>query len=217
MSRPLITAVLACVLLAACGATEPADPPSVEGITPLPAPKLYRSSDKSLTFPTPAGAFYCPKPEGWVGSDHGTVVFLTKPKACVSSDAFTSSERGALSAPNIQVYYGYDPGWEGRPPRCEEIGRAPFLGGERPLCLTRRDDRIVEVVAKANYMAEGVGADIKANAVFTLVTDAARLDADLATFRTLLAQTSTCNQADGEGAAPSRNGRPPCAPEAVWF
>jgi len=214
MSPPRLAALMLLIGLgaAACGS---AAGTGADAARPEPAPAVYVSADKNVTFPTPAGAFYCPKPADWVGSDHGTVVFLTAPARCGGA-GYASSERGALTAPNIQVFYGYDVVDEAdkqSPAPCEEIGRETLLGAERPLCLERTGD-IVEVRVETPYAAEGVGADIKAEAAFTLVTDAGRLDRDLATFRTLVRRTSTCQRPDNPA---SPNGRPLCSAEGVWF
>lgn len=211
MPRSLFAFFLAGLALTACGQVSASPGAAADRVFPISAPPIYRSADKNLTFPTPTGAYYCPKPEEWIGSDHGTVVFLTAPKAC-GGGGYASSERGALDAPNIQVYYGYVLDEEVRPAPapCEEIGRVVLLGSDRPLCLTLRG-AIVEVRAEAPYMA-----DIKAEAVFNLVTDAARLETDLATFRDLLRRTSTCNRTDVDETDHTID-RPACAAEAVWY
>lgn len=221
MVRNAVSGALAGLLLSGCGQIGVAENSATSrpGPAPLPAPRLYRSADKNLTFPTPDGAFYCPLPKGWVGSDHGTVVFLTSPRRCDNGGGVASSDRGALNAPNVQVYYGYDV-LEGNekaaPDHCNEIGRTHFLGADRPLCVSRPDPDVVEVRAQAFYMAEGAEQDIKAEAVFTLVTDSGRLRTDLEVFKELLGETRTCNRADVE--QPSYpNDRPSCAADAVWF
>lgn len=217
-----VPVLLVAVALSACGevgvAKESAGATSAPD--PLPAPRVYRSADKNLTFPTPVASFYCPLPEGWVGSDHGTVVFLISPKRCGRAGGVPSSERGALNAPNIQVYYGYDVLEEDqKQPRapCETVGEARFLGGDRPLCIVRHGSGVVEVRAEASYMAEGAEQDLKAEAAFTLVTDSGRLRTDLAVFKTLLEQTGTCNRTDGVDEPSYPNDRPDCAPDALWF
>lgn len=217
----LIGIAAACAALAACDRVEapPASPavePVPEALRPKPAPRLYRSADKSILFPTPAGSTYCPKPDDWVGSDHGTVVFLTPPERCDRSAAYPSSERGALTAPNIQIFYAWDvlePEEKPAPPPCEPIGTARFLGDERPLCVRRRGD-IVEVRAAAPYLAEG--GRMKAEAAFTLVTAQPRLTQDLETFRTLLARTRLCTPPEFETVRPTATA-PACPAEAEWF
>lgn len=226
-------ASLACVgvLLAACGPeVDPGDgPPAKATVTeaarpsaavlPKPAPRIYRSSDKNLTFPSPAGSFYCPLPDDWIGSDHGTVVFLTPPDRCGGGGGYASSGRGALNASNIQIYYGYDVLAEDEKPPpdpCEEIGKVRFFGMNRPLCITRTPAH-VEVRAEAPYMAEGADYDLKAEAAFTLVTSPDRLQTDLETFKGLLMSTGTCNRTDVEDGPTYQNARPACPSDAVWF
>ena|SRR5215472_294217 len=52
---------------------------------PLPAPGLYVTSNYGLMAKIPKGLTYCPLPEGWEGSDHGTVLFIEPPSGCIPS------------------------------------------------------------------------------------------------------------------------------------
>lgn len=185
---------------------------------PTPAPAVFRSIDKNLTFPAPFDSTYCPLPADWVGSDHGTTVFLVPPSSCGGA-GYPSSSRGAGEAPRIHVYYGYDTAdeaFKSPPAPCEEIGRIVVLGHDRPLCIIR-DGARAEVRVETPYMAEGYEADIDSDAVFTLATSSDRLTRDLETFRALVAGTGTCNRPDIDGGVRYPSQRPDCPAEAVFF
>ena len=112
---------------------------------PRPAPPTYVSVIYGLTFPSPPGTTYCPLPDGWIGSDHGTILFLEPPTGCGDA-GYPSSARGFVSrrTPRIQLYYGYvvrdDPVGQ----RCPGPPVMEFLGRARPLCRSH-DDGMVEV------------------------------------------------------------------------
>ena len=53
----------------------------------------FTSVNYPMTFKAPASAFFCPLSPDWVGSDHGTTVFLARPKACYGA-GYPSSSRG---------------------------------------------------------------------------------------------------------------------------
>lgn len=205
---PRPTASVLCVaLLAACATTPPG---------PRPTPPMFMSLDKNITFQAPPGSTYCPLPRGWVGSDHGTVIFLAPPQSCVGAGyasiarTWTGSE-----VPAISVYYGYDvvdPDDRESPEPCHEIGRAPLLGAERPLCRSQNIDGI-SVRAEVAYPATGAEEDIPADVAFMLQTTPERLDQDLAAFVALLASVATC-EAQPPGYATAR---PPCPPKAKFF
>ena len=74
----------------------------------LVAPPVYVSPNYNLSFRSPPGAYYCPLPKGWVGSDHGTILFLQRPARCGGA-GYPSSSRGFEPAglSRIDVYYGY--------------------------------------------------------------------------------------------------------------
>jgi len=212
-------ALVSLLVLTACHQAGADVPPAPEPVLPRAAPAIFRSIDKNLTFPTPPGSTFCPLADHWVGSDHGTIVFLTPPNRCGAGGGYPSSARGALTAPNIQVYYGYDTAeYEVRPPPdpCEEVGRVVVLGRDRPLCVARDGSR-VEVRVEAPYMAEGYEADIDSDAVFTLVTADDRLSRDMETFRALVIQAGTCNRTDVENGPPYPNPRPNCPAGAMFF
>ena len=184
---------------------------------PLPTPSAFVSERYGLTFQTPRSSTYCALPNDWVGSDHGTVIFLAPPTRCYGA-GFPSSGRGFDgNAPHIEVYYGYDlaEDEEGqKPPPCREVGRVEFLGKPRPLCQTTSRQR-VEVMVSAKYIA-----DQPAEATLTLVTSRARLEADLPSFEALLRSARTCTATwrDDKGGKPFTTGSgASCPTNARWF
>jgi hypothetical protein len=184
---------------------------------PHPTPNAFASANYGLTFHTPPVSSYCALPHDWVGSDHGTVIFLAPPKRC-SGAGYASSGRGFDgNVPRIQVYYGYDTvdDEDQKPAPCKEIGRVAFLGRLRQLCRTSSRHGI-EVSVSAKYKA-----DIPAEAIFTLVTSPARQESDLQAFRVLLqsARTCTATWTGGKSGLSSftTGSGPPCPTGARFF
>lgn len=184
---------------------------------PRAAPAAFVSQQYGLTFRTPANSFYCALAKDWVGSDHGTVVFLAPPAACGGA-GFPSSARGwDGSAPRIEVFYGYDlvdDDEKPTPAPCDRIGRAAFLGAGAPLCR-KRARGTVEVSVSGKYQA-----DVPAEAVLTLVTSRRRLAGDLQAFEALLRSARTCSTVwrGGPGKTSFTTGSgPPCPRAASWF
>jgi hypothetical protein len=166
---------------------------------PLPAPRLYVTGNHGVHVVVPGGLTYCPLPEGWVGSDHGTTLFLVAPGDC---------EAGGT--PAISIFYAFnviehDHGdGEERPPRtdaelrrdeCPPGGRTVTglrLLGRTVLGCSVRDGSRVTISANAVYSLErGWGMPDRTLAI-TLSTSTDRLSADLVIFRRLLAGTSIC-------------------------
>jgi len=184
---------------------------------PLPTPRAFVSEQYGLTFQTPPISSYCALPKDWVGSDHGMVIFLLRPKRCYGV-GYPSSGRGFEgNPPRIEVFYAYDVGdddEEQGPPPCEEVGRVMFLGKVQPLCrVSSRKD--IQVSISAKYKA-----DIAAKTTLTLVTSATRLKSDLRKFKTLLRSAKTCTATwhDDKGHPPFTTGSgPPCPADARWF
>jgi len=165
-------------------------PLAASAAPPRPAPRLYATANYGLTFRSPPGATYCPLPRDWVGSDHGTVLFLENPGDCGGSGYPSSSRNFERNAARIELYYGYDlsvgdPLWPKQPP-CRAAGRVRMLGAVRSLC--RGSAAGLEVRARATYRA-----DVPAEAILTLVTRPERLARDLATFRRMAASLRTCS------------------------
>ncbi len=184
---------------------------SLGATPPQPAPPVYATANYGLTFRSPPGTTYCPLPRRWVGSDHGTILFLEPPRHCGGAD-YPSIGRGfaPANAARLELYYGfYDATDSPGPAPCREIGRLAFLGRDRPLCRADRDGMIA-VSVRAAY-----GADGPAEAVLTLATRPDRLEADLGPFRRLAASLRTCTPL-WRRAGRGRESGPPCA-RSGWF
>jgi len=173
-------------------------PAGLAAVPPRVAPPAYATANYGLTFRAPRGATYCPLPAGWIGSDHGTTLFLERPRRCGASASYPSTGRSfaPASLARIRLYYGYVTWDEGevRPPPCREIGRIPFLGRARPLCRTDDHGEISVEVAGRYVSDRRMEAERAApsEAVLTLVTRAGRLTRDLAVFRRVAASLRTC-------------------------
>jgi hypothetical protein len=169
--------------------------------SPRPAPKVYATSNYGLTFRSPPNLTYCPLPDGWVGSDHGTTLFMRPPRSCGDAGYPSSARQFAPSdTPRIEVYYEYAvQGW--RPDAtCGNAGWVRLLGKQRPLCLGR-EGRMLSLEAWAPY-DPGAPAQVSVR----LVTTRARLGRDVKTLRTLATSLHACNTS---AAAP--------CPNAPWF
>jgi hypothetical protein len=130
----------------------------------------------------------CAIPADWVGSNHGTVVFLRPPKEC-SGVGFPSDSRWfSEDVPRIEVFYAYwlsDPGTG--PESCHKVvGRIQFVGRARKLCQTRQGQDL-RISVSARYTA-----DAPAWVELTLVTTPKRLSVDLNTFRQLAGSVTPC-------------------------
>ena len=180
---------------------------------PLPAPARYATGNYGLTFPVPHGVTYCPLPRNWVGSDHGTTLFIERPRRC-GGVGFPSSSRGfePETVSRISVFYAYWLGDDEPPPSpCHHVGTVRFLGQARPICETHDRGRVVREV-RGRYVA-----DIEAEAVLTLVTRPGRLEHDMAAFRLVAQGMRACNGGwrDAKGVA---LGKGPACPKGVrWF
>lgn len=180
-------------------------PPGI--FPPKPAPPVYASGNYALTFRASPTLTYCPLPDGWVGSDHGTTLFLVPPHECGGA-GYASSSRAfsPSSTPRIEVYYGYAFDDERARP-CKAAGRLRFLGQTRPLCRDRDGDMIT-MEARGSYQA-----DEPAEASVRLVTSPRRLSIDMKALISLAKSLHPCRVPDatpplGTGAA---------CPQAAWY
>jgi hypothetical protein len=193
--------------LAMAAAVAPAEPVSYP---PRPVPALYVTSNYNLTFRPPKGAWYCPLPDNWVGSDHGTLLFLESPAKCYGA-GYPSSGRGfePPATPFIRVYYGYDTSEDTEPERCDQVGTLRLMGRIRPLCR-RADDGRIEASAK-------FGTDVATEVFISLYTDKSRYRSDLAKLRAVAASLMPCRTTwTVRGMTKtSGNGRP--CPKGDWF
>lgn len=155
---------------------------------PQSTPRQYVTHNYGLTFLSPAGSSYCPLPQNWVGSDHGTTVFLEPPTDCGGA-GYPSSARRFLpaSAPRIEVYYGYWPGEdEPKALHCKIDGWVNLLASRRAICHGVRDGMLTEEIT-AKY-----GAHAESQVIITLVTTVARRERDLAVLESLAASMRSC-------------------------
>jgi hypothetical protein len=151
-------------------------------------PPVFVSTIHNVTFRAPARGWACPLTDDWVGSDHGTTVFLTRPKGC-APQGYPSSGRNISDTalvPAIDVFYAYDVGQDWSNPCHATAGRVRLFGKLRPLC---REDVPggIQLFAQAGFMG-----DEPSFANVTLTTTPARLAIDLPAFRALAASLRAC-------------------------
>lgn len=157
-------------------------------MAPLPTLPVFVSFAKGITFRAPAGSTYCPLPDDWSGSDHGTIMFLRAPRACGSA-GFPSSSRDfePYDTPRIEVYYDY---WmdDGNflTGTCQKVGVVQFLGRPRLYCRNERNDQVI-INIWSRYKA-----DMDAEVAVTLVTNLRRESRDMSAFRFVTASMRSC-------------------------
>jgi hypothetical protein len=201
----------------------PAPPPATveEGARPRPAPAWFVSANYGIAFASPPGGAHCPLPDGWIGSDHGTVVFLEAPRSCAGA-GWPSSSRSFEpgTAARIDLYYAYSmrtillPEEIPPPPPCRAVGALRFLGALRPVCEEQADG-IIRRRVEADYP---IGAEHEGTAILTLVTRAERLARDMPAFAAAAASVRHCTRIIREGSRTYREGSgPPCPPEGSFF
>ncbi len=186
-----------------------------QAAAPLRAPAIFVTENYALTFRAPPGSTYCPLPEDFTGSDHGTIVFLEPPQTCGGA-GYPSIARGFApeSTPRINVYYGYWLGEEISPRRpCNQFGRVHFMGKARPLCTVTRGG-LPGVEVSARYKADG-----PAQAIVTLVTTKARFQRDLNAFKFLAGTAHPCvaEWNDRSGRSFAMGTGDPCPAEGKFF
>ncbi len=172
------------------------------------APPVYATGNYALTFRTPPNLTYCPLSDDWVGSDHGTTLFLVPPLRC-GGTGYPSSARSftPLNTPRIEVYYGYL--IEDAPPDrpCRMTSRLWFMGKASPLCKGRVG-RMITLETWGSYEA-----DEPAEVSLRLVTTQGRLASDTKILIRLATSLHACHVAD---ASPPSGAGAPC-PKASWF
>jgi len=168
---------LAIALLAAV-----AGAPKEQHVKPLPAPSVFASFQYAVTFNVPEHTSYCPLPNDWEGSDHGTVIFLEPPAACYGA-GYPSSGRGfePLATPRIEVFYAY----------CTDDScnatRNTRLFTSKPQLKTTTSDGLSVTTVQALYLA-----DIPAEIDISLVTTPKDKSKYLGSFLALVASVRTC-------------------------
>jgi len=160
-------------------------------VPPKAAIGTFSSVNYAITFTAPARTSFCPIPDDWEGTDHGTLIFLEPPRFC-EGVGYPSSSRGfEPNVPRFEVYYGNAPEeYETDPPKCLRVGSLKLLGAARALCRSPDRNRLV-LWSRTTYPAISM-----AEIVLTLVTTPGRLARDLSRFRKFAATVRTCKQFD---------------------
>ena len=180
---------------------------------PLPAPSKYATSNYAVAFDVPRSTTYCPLPKDWVGSDHGTTIFLTPPKLCGGA-GYPSSSRGFEPArtPRIEVYYGYTDSVS-EPAPCHLAGHARLFEREEALCSDKQDGLAILTV-HGNY-----DADEPAEIQLSLVASAQDQPRYAKAFLALVASVHACKASWPDSRNPKKvsfiGHGPPC--DAKWF
>lgn len=155
---------------------------------PVPAPPIFVAGIYALTFRTPPNTTICALPADWVGSNHGTIIFLEPPKDCGGVGYPSSNRSFSEDVPRIEVYYAYwmgDPG-TGPAPCDKVVGSIKFVGKSRNICQKEKGQDL-RISVSARYTAEA-----PAWVELALVTTPSRRDADLKTFRELAGSLTPC-------------------------
>jgi len=163
---------------------------------PIAAPPVFVSSIHAATFEAPPGTWICQLASDWVGSDHGTVVFLVPPTACEGT-GYPSTARGITDpgpVPNVEIFYAYEMPDIHAPKMCRRVARLMLLGKLHPVCREVTNGTIM-LSTRATFLG-----DEKMELHLDLTTTPARLGGDLAVFRTIAASFRGCRSlwpADG--------------------
>jgi hypothetical protein len=140
------------------------------------APAQYVTTDWGMTVRTPPGSTYCPLPDDFEGSYHGPGLFLVSPGGC-----------NGQTAPNISIS-NWPWSMDSAPPEpCHRVGSIRLFGKDRPLCRSRHDGMIA-FNTSARFDPDGA-----TQFDMWLETTPKRLNADLATFRTMAATARPCS------------------------
>ena len=158
-------------------------------------PPVYVTEIYGFTFEAPRGAYYCPLPEDWIGSDHGTIVFLERPSSCVGA-GYPSSSRSfePQTAPRISIYYSYSMEPEDRPPPepCQALAGFPtmqWFGQTRRICRSEQDGFVVLTIQAA------VGGKPPRDLSVRLVTPREPTYGEFMTFLSLATSIRSCGEA----------------------
>jgi len=174
----------------------------------------------------PQGLRYCPLPEGWTGSDHGTALFLEAPSGCIPSRAYASSSRPTPEfVPAIYLYYAYNVveiergNGQSSPPRtsaeyAQRYCKKPFLPvppgltllGKPALGCRHDDGDRVEISLKAVFDGGESGMDV------TLSTTRQRLARDLRVLSSVASEISECQPSWDK----KKHERPACPQTGSW-
>src|SRR5215471_1260715 len=189
------------------------------------APRLYVTSNYGLRAQIPPNLRYCPLPEGWVGSDHGTVLFLEPPSECIPSAAYPSIIRPTPEfVPAIYIEYEHSVeidrgnGKSSLPGNTSEVMQQYCEKSDRQIPSGLR---LLRRQAVGCRHEEAGLVDIKLGALYwsnqeelfvTLHTTRQRLSQDLLIFAKVASGISECKP-DWDK---SKRAVPPC-PHAPWW
>lgn len=215
--RLLATALVAVAGFGMMTAWAPAEAASAQ-----PAPPAFTTNNYGVTFSVPPGLFHCPYPAGWVGSDHGVNLYLTKPSRCDPQGGAAATDQE--TPPLIQVFYHYNvaeypqPDGTTRAPATNQEMLAQFcdthaqpspagltlLGQKAAGCLTTKGSQMSLVIGSlySEYPGEP-SSQPDSSLILTLDTTQARYRHDLGLFRALAASLAICT-IEGEPAHPPR-------------
>jgi hypothetical protein len=193
---------------------------------PAPAPALYVTQNHGLAMRVPPGLTYCPLPPGWVGSDHGTVIYLAPPQSCLDRPQ---------PGPAIRLFYGYNAAEYEHPDGSVAASATPpeeavhgcgaaraslppgltLLGKAASGCRHDAGGTVSIEVASVYDLVPGQGAFAPLpdhTLRVTLLTTPGRLTRDLAVFRRSRDSIRVCTP----GWIPRQPGRDAC-PEGEWW
>jgi hypothetical protein len=185
-------------------------------VAATPAPPIFVSG-KAVTFRSPPGTTICPLSDDWVGSDHGTTLFLEPPKGC-GGTGFPSSARhwdDDRLTRHMAIFYAY---WMGEdeppPPACQPFDKVTLMGSERQLCASRIPGGM-RLWARARYVA-----DSESWMEVSLTTRGETLPEDLRRFRAWTTSIHACRihwRAEPNAKKAVFGPAPDCPPKGVFF
>jgi len=203
---------------------------------PKPAPGLFATDTFGIIARIPRGLTYCPLPSNWIGSNHGTDVYLVPPAGCDEGVGYVSAGRPLTTiVPTISIYYGYNvltldsPNYSGPPRNAEELKQIicdkPYLPLPEKLVLLdmpavgcRHDHgdqteiKVMQVYRLDHANRENPSEPPDAELEVTLYSSKPRLADDLKSFR---ATTRSITQCTPGHARPTRRW-PTCPQNAFW-
>ncbi len=181
--------------------------------SPQSAPPVFVSENHALTLRSPTGAMICRLPPDWVGSDHGTVFFLSSPGDCGGVGFPSSSRSFSINAPRIEVYYGFLDEDESLPKCRRVVGSIKLAGKTRPVCRSKRSG-LVEISASARYAGDG-----PSEVNVYLLTEPGRLAMDMPLLKALIASIEPCrvSWSNSDGKSGAYGSGKPCPKDGEFF
>ena len=188
--RANITAILLVWMLFLLASTEARSADKADAIQPRAVPPLYVTENHGLVVHFPGGLTYCSLPADWVGSDHGTEVYLMPPSSCGASKGFPSTARFPDSeVPMITLFYGYNVVEDLDQPKAAATGCASpstpiayslTLFGKPTVGCQNAHDKLIEISVAGFYSDENPTTDMPDHQIsLSLITTKERLADDL--------------------------------------